>query len=262
MIRWFLVERGLGLFLFGLVEDEHLVRLASAEGFLERGCFRGHADCMEHADGAGRGEGGTQRLQLLQRRVGGNAREYRCVLPCDLSRKVPERAVVRHVIERRFHLDQELAVAVLLQVESVLGGAGGQRGGESARSSLPVGSGTADRVGKDHRRRLAPGHVLAEARGIAHQVGNAGVARVGAHSRVGIGQARLQDAVGLGDADLLPPHRVHRRGVRGDPGDEGATQFPDVFDEPGPGLLGDQHGRARHVDVVDRNEPRGPEALA
>ncbi|MCY1536594.1 hypothetical protein D9M68_720540 [compost metagenome] len=104
--------------------------------------------------------------------------------------------------------------------------------------------------------------MLAEPRTVADQVRNTGITGIGAHAGIGIRQARLKRAVGLGNADLAPLHGIHGRRVRRHPRDEGSSLPLDVFDETRPRLFGDQDGRSRHVHVADRQQPLGAKALA
>ncbi|MNT34464.1 hypothetical protein D3C72_1704480 [compost metagenome] len=104
--------------------------------------------------------------------------------------------------------------------------------------------------------------MLAKARQVPYQVRNAGIACVGAHPGIGIGQPRLQDTVRFGNADLLPLRGIDSRRIGCDPGDEHTALLADIFNEPRTGFLGDQHRRTRHMHVVDRNEPCGTKALA
>ncbi|MNR05312.1 hypothetical protein D3C85_1213320 [compost metagenome] len=101
---------------------------------------------MEHADGPGGGQRGAERLQILQRRIRTDSLEHGRILPGDSPREVAERSEISHVIKRRFDLDEKFAVAVLLQVKAILGGAPRQGRGQCAGAALAVGSGAAYRV--------------------------------------------------------------------------------------------------------------------
>ena len=192
-----------------LAEDHGLFRLLPVQSILHRDKLWGDAGNMKEGHRTAGSNGGGKCNQLRHGGLGDPVKD-RDVHAADLSGKEAQGAEVRKVFQLTIHPDQDVGIAVLVQVVADGGVFAGQSGKEG-RNAAPLHSGPQHAVVEGNGGALDGTHMRAEGHlvHVRHHVRRAGGHRGDPQLALDLRLVEVLPVLLLGDLHFLPDVRVH-----------------------------------------------------